>query len=39
MGWKQNGGKIVKDKFHFAPGELVVVFQDCFGNELTLWEN
>ncbi|MFX0115124.1 MAG: VOC family protein [Candidatus Hodarchaeota archaeon] len=33
------GGKTVKDKFTYAPGESVAVFQDCFGNELSLWQS
>lgn len=35
---KEKGGIIVKDKFEFIPGEFVAVFQDCCGNELSLFE-
>ncbi|MFX0118632.1 MAG: VOC family protein [Candidatus Hodarchaeota archaeon] len=33
------GGKIVKEKYPYGNEEFVAVFQDCFGNELSLWES
>ncbi|MFX0207204.1 MAG: VOC family protein [Candidatus Hodarchaeota archaeon] len=33
------GGKIIKEKFHFENFGDVAVFQDCFGNELSLTAN
>ncbi len=33
---KQESGKIVKDKFNLEGLGSVAVFQDCFGNELSL---
>ncbi|MHA2364633.1 MAG: VOC family protein [Candidatus Hodarchaeales archaeon] len=34
---KQEDGKIVKDKFSYENLGYVAVFQDCFGNELSLF--
>ncbi|MFX1506349.1 MAG: VOC family protein [Promethearchaeota archaeon] len=32
-------GKVIKEKFHYANFGDVAVFQDCFGNELSLTSN
>ncbi|MHA2297815.1 MAG: VOC family protein [Candidatus Hodarchaeales archaeon] len=36
---KKAEGKVIKDKYEYAPGEVVAVFQDNFGNELSIQQS
>jgi predicted enzyme related to lactoylglutathione lyase len=34
---KEAGGQVVKEAFEYAGGDIVGIFKDVSGNELSLW--